>query len=231
MKRIPRLSISRISCQRRSENQPRRWLSTTATASSSAAPNLDELRNRPSKFIPDYLTPMPSHLLTTTLSDLLQHQETPISSPRIQSPPQSLPQGHHLVYFPIQTAPSKLAVDGADPDHSPGKAFPRRMWAGGEVIFHRGWREALAMDGKPWACREEIGDVRAKGNEGDEKVFVDVWRRYGLGHEDGGEGSGREWQVEERRTLVFMRDEGPATTSSPTPRRLIKCASWLDILK
>ena len=78
------------------------------------------MKGRPAKFIPDYLNPMPSHLLTTTLSDLLQANATPLSSPQIQSPPQTLPQGHHLVYFPIQTAPSHLAPDGADLDHSPG---------------------------------------------------------------------------------------------------------------
>lgn len=66
------------------------------------------------------------------------------------------------------------------------------------------------MDGRPWHCKEEIGDVRIKGNAGQEKVFVDVWRRYG---------ARREWDIEERRTLVFMRDEGPSTTS----RRVVKC--------
>jgi hydroxyacyl-ACP dehydratase HTD2-like protein with hotdog domain len=158
--------------------------------------------------IPDYLNPMPSHLLTTTIADLLH---TPaLSSPTIQSPPQTLPQGHHLVYFPIQTPPSKLAADGADQDHSPGSEFPRRMWAGGEVIFHPGWRQRLVMDGRPWTCKEEIGDVRVKGDIGEEKVFVDVWRRYG---------AGEEWNVEERRTLVFMRAGAPTTA----PRRAIKC--------
>ncbi|EFZ00807.2 hydroxyacyl-thioester dehydratase-like protein [Metarhizium robertsii ARSEF 23] len=135
----------------------------------------NDLQSRPPKLIPDYLNPMPSHLLSTTLSDLL-HAPTP-SSPAIQSPPEVLPQGHHLVYFPIQTAPSKLAPDGADLDHSPGPEFPRRMWAGGEVNFHKGWRESLLMDGRPWRCKEEIGDVRVKGDKGQEKVFVDVWRR------------------------------------------------------
>ncbi|POR32767.1 Hydroxyacyl-thioester dehydratase type 2, mitochondrial, partial [Tolypocladium paradoxum] len=73
----------------------------TAAASSSAAPNIEALRRRPAKFIPDYLVPMPSHLLATTLSDLL-HAASP-SSPVVQRPPRALPQGHHLVYFPMQT--------------------------------------------------------------------------------------------------------------------------------
>jgi hydroxyacyl-ACP dehydratase HTD2-like protein with hotdog domain len=159
---------------------------------------------------------MPSHLLTTTIADLLGAPA--ISSPTIQSPPRSLPPGHHLVYFPIQTAPSKLAPDGADLDHSPGPDFPRRMWAGGDVVFHKGWRERLLMDGRPWRCTEEIGDVRVKAHD---KVFVDVWRRYGAGREG--------WDIEERRTLVFMRNGG----GTAPPRRAIKCEftlfAWEDV--
>ncbi|EXV03330.1 MaoC like domain protein [Metarhizium robertsii] len=176
----------------------------------------NDLQSRPPKLIPDYLNPMPSHLLSTTLSDLL-HAPTP-SSPAIQSPPEVLPQGHHLVYFPIQTAPSKLAPDGADLDHSPGPEFPRRMWAGGEVNFHKGWRESLLMDGRPWRCKEEIGDVRVKGDKGQEKVFVDVWRRYG---------AKQEWDIEERRTLVFMRNtEGQLASAPRRATTFPHAASW-----
>ncbi|RSM19807.1 hypothetical protein CDV31_001438 [Fusarium ambrosium] len=62
---------------------------------------------------------MPSHLLTTTLTDLISPASPTPSTPKISSPPIPLPQGHHLVYFPIQLPPSKLIPDGADPDHSP----------------------------------------------------------------------------------------------------------------
>lgn len=179
--------------------------------------NTSALKSRPAKFIPDYLAPMPSHLLTTTLSDLLpRSSHPPPSSPAIATPPRTLPPGHHLVYFPIQTAPSHLAADGADPDHSPGGPFARRLWAGGEVRFHGAQR--LALDGAAWACTEEIEDVTVRGAEGDEKVFVDVWRRYGLGHH---EGKREAWDIEERRTLVFMRNQ--ETEVSPPPQRLIKC--------
>lgn len=205
---------------------------------------LDDMRRR-TKLIPDYLTPMPSHLLTTTLCDLLatttttttttpsppsapataDGSHTAPSSPRVQSPPLVLPQGHHLVYFPIQAGPSRLAPDGADLDHcppalgSPPRSFPRRLWAGGSVVFRPGWRRAARLDGRAWLCREDVRDVRVA--DGGDKVFVDVWRRYGPGHDhdhDEADGLGthaddnvmvttkpRTWAVEERRTLVFLR--------------------------
>lgn len=75
------------------------------------------------------------------------------------------------------------------------------------------------MDGRAWMCKEEIGDVRLKGGQGQEKVFVDVWRRYAPGH-----GESHSWDIEERRTLVFMRDE---KEPSAVPRRLIKCELFL----
>ncbi|KAF5681115.1 mesaconyl-C4 hydratase [Fusarium heterosporum] len=152
---------------------------------------------------------MPSHLLATTIDDLLSSSH---SVPTIASPPRALPQGHHLVYFPIQLPPSRLVPDGADPDHSPGPPYTRRVWAGGEVIF-RG--EEMKLDARPVVCREKIEDVTLRGREGEEKVFVDVWRKYGLGHEVEGR---EEWDIEERRTLVFMREE--EGSDSPSARLL-----------
>ncbi|KAM0419831.1 hypothetical protein ACHAPD_003395 [Fusarium lateritium] len=157
---------------------------------------------------------MPSHLLTTTINDLLYNSHT---SPKISSPPQNLPQGHHLVYFPIQLPPSRLIPDGADPDHSPGSPYTRRVWAGGEVTF-RG--EGMKLDARPVICREKIEDVNLKGKEGEEKVYVDIWRRYGTGHKAEGR---EEWDIEERRTLVFMKEEKESASS---PARLLKSLSF-----
>ncbi|KAF5633052.1 mesaconyl-C4 hydratase [Fusarium sp. NRRL 52700] len=154
---------------------------------------------------------MPSHLLTTTIDDLLYPSP---SESKISSPPRALPQGHHLVYFPIQLPPSRLIPDGADPDHSPGPPYTRRVWAGGEVIF-RG--EEMKLDARPAICKEKIEDVTLRGKEGEEKVFVNVWRKYGTGHEIEGR---TEWDIEERRTLVFMRDEEGSASSSSPPRLL-----------
>ncbi|KAI1028009.1 hypothetical protein LB505_002246 [Fusarium chuoi] len=183
----------------------------TTKSSSSSSSIISLLKAHPPKIIADYLTPMPSHLLTTTINDLLYPSST---ESRISSPPRALPQGHHLVYFPIQLPPSRLIPDGADPDHSPGPPYTRRVWAGGEVIF-RG--DDMKLDARPAICKESIEDVTLRGKEGEEKVFVDVWRKYGTGHETDGR---TEWNIEERRTLVFMRDEEGSASSSSPPRLL-----------
>ena len=123
---------------------------------------------------------MPSHLLTTTLSDLLH---TPLASgSSMTMEGRSLPQGHHLVYFPLQAPASRLASDGADQDHAPDEQFTKRLWAGGEVRF--GERK-LVLDGRPWVCREGIGDVRIKGKGWDEKVFVGKGRVVDGRHDEG----------------------------------------------
>lgn len=191
-------------------------------ATSSVQAITSAMLRRPAKVIPDYLTPMPSHLLNTTLNDLLTTSLP--SSPKILSNPSSLSPAHQLVYFPIQTAPSALAPDGADPDHSPGPPFSRRMWAGGELNFRKGWENELILDGRPWVCRESIEDVKVKGLGGQEKIFVEVWRKYGVGHEIE-DLADRIWQIEERRTLVFMRKQEVVTEvgSSTSPPRMIKC--------
>ncbi|KAM3521661.1 hypothetical protein MY4038_008949 [Beauveria bassiana] len=247
-------------------------------------PDVERLRRQPAKTIPDYLTPMPSHLLTTLLSDLLPSGggrggaddtlqgaaadpalfrgpsssassspppptpgEEP-SSPMVQSPPRPLPQGHHLVYFPIQTAPSQLAPDGADMDHSPGTHYSRRLWAGGEVTFRnndtdeemssRSGHGGLVLNSQPWTCTETIGDVRVKdpghalssssssSTRGGEKVFVDVWRRYALGHPANQE-TNLPWSIEERRTLVFMNPgDDVEAQASMTPK--LQSPDYLD---
>lgn len=198
--------------------------SLPATPSLSAA--VAAIKAYPPRIIPDYLSPTPSHLLTTTIDDLLPASASSLagtsssSSPTITSPPRPLPPGHHLVYFPIQLPPSLLVPDGADPRHAPGEPFSRRVWAGGEVVFADGAGDRLRLDCRAVVCEETVEDVVVRGKGKSEKVFVDVWRRYGLA---GGEGEHRkEWEVEERRTLVFMKKQ--ADTPSP-PLRLIKCKS------
>lgn len=183
--------------------------------------DIQSLKSRPPKIIRDHLSPMPSHLLTTTLNDLLRTPSSSSSSPS-STTGHILPQGHHLVYFPLQTPASNLAPDGADKDHAPNEEFTRRLWAGGEVRFHNSKSSDLVLDGRPWLCREEIGDVRVKGDEqgpGSEKVFVDVWRRYALGHD---ENPGK-WDIEERRTLVFMRKADDEAGDVPPKGRLVRC--------
>lgn len=87
-------------------------------------------------------------------------------------------------------------------------------------MFNRGWRE-LKLDGRGVLCREVIRGAGVKGEGENGKVFVDVVRRYGVGIEEERE----EWEIEEVRTLVFMRTQDASTSSSkssPSPPRLIK---------
>ena len=167
-----------------------------------------KLASQPPTLIPDHLSPTHSHLLTLSLADhvpaLFPPPPSSSSSSSPPSPPQApaLPQGHHLVYFPLQLPPSRLMPDGTDPGHCPGAPFVRRMWAGGEVVFREGWEAALRLDGRSVSCVERVGQPVLKegraGEVGGEKVFVEVTREYGV------EGEGP--VVEEVRRLVFMRE-------------------------
>ncbi|KAH6850099.1 HotDog domain-containing protein [Chaetomium sp. MPI-CAGE-AT-0009] len=146
-----------------------------------------KLTSQPPTLIPDTLSPTPSHLLTLSLADHVPALFPPdqLSQPLHPAGPDHnhppLPQGHHLVYFPLQLPPSRLMPDGTDPAHWPGPPFVRRMWAGGEVVFRPGWELALRLDGRRAVCVETVGEPVMKGAPGDEKVFVEVGRGYGLG--------------------------------------------------
>ncbi|TDZ87640.1 Hydroxyacyl-thioester dehydratase type 2 [Colletotrichum sidae] len=158
-----------------------------------------------SKEIPDHLSPTPSHLLNLLFSDIFRSSasgKTPPDYPSVSSVPAPLPQGHHLVYFPLQTPPSGLMADGTDPDHCPGAPFTRRLWAGGEVRFLEGWEDGLRLDGRRVGCVESVDGVRAEK----ERVWVELWRRYAAG-------PGQEVRIEERRTLAFLPEvDGPTVS-------------------
>ncbi|EFQ24955.1 hypothetical protein CGRA01v4_06774 [Colletotrichum graminicola] len=171
-----------------------------------------------SKKIPDHLSVTPSHLLDLLFSDIFPSpgsssfsNPTPLNFPTSSSPVRSLPQGHHLVYFPLQTPPSRLMPDGTDADHCPGAPFTRRLWAGGEVIFREGLEHELCLDGRRAECIESVDDVRAEKG----RVWVELWRRYAAADAAGGNKSPA---IEERRTLAFLPD---VDTSAPT-RRVLK---------
>jgi hydroxyacyl-ACP dehydratase HTD2-like protein with hotdog domain len=163
----------------------------------------------------DILTPVPTHLLAAALSDFLPASSFPepfndatflsrfsSGSQQGETPQQLLflPESHHLIHFPLALPPSQLCPDGADPYHSPGAPFERRMWAGGSVVFAK----PFPISHQRIVCRERIADVWVRGREGEEKVFVDVERKYDdpEGREKGGLD---EPPVVERRILVFMR--------------------------
>jgi hydroxyacyl-ACP dehydratase HTD2-like protein with hotdog domain len=91
------------------------------------------------------------------------------------------------------------------------------MWAGGSINFHD--ELGLLLNGQRAVCVEGIRNVRIKGMEGDEKVFVRIERRVAMASEGEAEDNirARVWSKEEedradavvieRRVLVFMRNK------------------------
>jgi hypothetical protein len=172
------------------------------------------------------IDPTPSHLLNLTLADFLPSSchAPPVSffTGHDNITQDSLPQGHHLVYFPPLVPNRELLSDGTDTLHSPGAPFVRRLWAGGSIIFHPQEKYELNFMKGTSTCLEDIEDVRVKGVEGDEKVFVKIRRRMRGNHtrfikpntmdakdaevEGKDNGIGR-WSVQEHRDLVFMREK------------------------
>ncbi|KAI1457249.1 HotDog domain-containing protein [Annulohypoxylon moriforme] len=148
----------------------------------------------------DFMSPTNSALLGIALDDFIPNEcrTGGMSIKEIQSD-KRLPEGHHLVYFPLQKPISRLCPDGTDPFHSPGEPFVRRMWAGGSIKFNK----PLRFNNIPVDCEERIEDVTVKGPEGEEKIFVTVLREYlTAGDRQPPRGAPR---IKERRTLVFMR--------------------------
>lgn len=160
-----------------------------------------EMLSRPHKHIWDVMSPTNSHLLNVALADFLPSSCQPahfvkagVVHPAGRSYDQAdlrnaqgkaataqnkaaelnLPEGHHLVYFPPQIRASDLLPDGTDPYQSPGAPFVRRMWAGGSIDFGSN----LSLDSSPALCVESISKVNLRGPPGEDKMFVEVLRRY-----------------------------------------------------
>jgi hypothetical protein len=150
-----------------------------------------ELTSRPLNITYDYMSPTPSHLLTTSLSDFFSNGSFPESStptpeklPYIYHRetghlPVPLPKGHHSVYFPTAVPQRTLLPDGTDVLHSPTTptSFTRRLWAGGSLKFNCTADNNLYLDGTRAVCIEAIKDVVIKGPQGHEKVFVHIERK------------------------------------------------------
>ncbi|KAI1965808.1 hypothetical protein LOZ58_000708 [Ophidiomyces ophidiicola] len=187
----------------------------------------DKLTHQPLFLSYDYLSPQPSHLLNVSLRDFLPRAESrqPLKDASGLVLPSvldagHLPRGHHLVYFPPHLPSSELVPDGCDVLHCPGAPFNRRMWAGGSVRF-RDPNGGPLLDAQRAVCIEGVRDVRIKGKEGEEKVFVGIERRIALVKENEDEETMRrriwtvteeEWgdaSVIEKRNLVFMLDKTP----------------------
>ncbi|KAJ9197061.1 hypothetical protein DTO164E3_2204 [Paecilomyces variotii] len=210
----------------------RRWVFLSGRALGSVRPSSSlserfhqELTTRRLPLIYDYLSPQPSHLLNLSLVGYVPElaPETSLGDaggilPLISSPSR-MAVGHHLVYFPPQVTLSQLLPDGTDVLHTPGEPFNRRMWAGGRVRFPQ--QGGPLLDGRRAVCIEGIRDVKVKGLDGQEKIFVSIERRVATVGEQETEEEirSRVWQASEedfgdaeiieRRDLVFLREKTP----------------------
>ncbi|KAK3375180.1 hypothetical protein B0H63DRAFT_269836 [Podospora didyma] len=196
--------------------------------------------SRKAKVIIDTLSPMHSHLLDLALHSYLppQHAQHTNGLPGLWSSADelALPQGHHLVYFPLQAQHrGDLIGDGADSDHCPGAPYVRRMWAAGSMTFDDDWPNAFRLDGRRVCCVETLGEpymaTNGGSNSGDETVFVEVTRRYGLvrdnhhpsGDQDAAEAISQPGGaiIHEVRKLAFKRKPPPPPPPNLTaPQRI-----------
>ncbi|KAI8957540.1 hypothetical protein F5Y11DRAFT_360749 [Daldinia sp. FL1419] len=187
----------------------RTWRRGYSSANGSFQTNFEaikaEMLARPAQLSWDVMSPTNSSLLNIALADFVPES---CQAPAYQAGTKSiqkvdakhkLPQGHHLVYFPLQKTASELCPDGTDPMHSPGGPFERRMWAGGSIEFNDDFR----LDSSKVVCKETVDQVTVKGSEGQEKIFVDVLREYMK--EQDFTGSSMIRGIKEKRGLVFMR--------------------------
>ena len=184
-----------------------------------------QMKARRLPVISDVCTPIPTRLLNATVADFLPNSHV---TPSIFF----LPFGYHLVHFSPPIRSSQLLPDGTDPMQSPGGLFTRRMWAGGEIKFGR----RKAFDNLPFHCVERINDVQVKGEEENQKIFVEIKRaifpgeRAGASRNEAGGWTGG--LLQETRTLVFMRSDRPRAPvdASNTPDKVLKPEQSPDFL-
>ncbi|PBP15376.1 hypothetical protein BUE80_DR013887 [Diplocarpon rosae] len=171
-----------------------RYASTDAPASLSPVQTSlhKQLTSRPVHRTIDRFTSTPWHLLNVTLAAVLPPSCYPpgfspsdlVASYEFAESRQQevlLPQSYHLVYFPPAVLSSGLLPDGTDSLHSPGPPFERRLWAGGSLTFNLSEESQLRLNTNRLAhCAEDVTNVRIRGTEGDEKVFVSVRRQIGV---------------------------------------------------
>ena len=175
-----------------------------------------EMKARRFPVISDVYTPIPTRLLNATLADFIPNY--------FVTHPAALPFGYHLIHFPPPIRSSELLPDGTDPMQSPGGVFTRRMWAGGEITFGR----RVNFNNSPFHCVERISDVEVKGEEENQKIFVEIQRSVFPGETPGAsrdeKGSWTGGFLQETRTLVFMRSDRPKAPvdASNTSDKILK---------
>lgn len=152
----------------------------------------------------DILSPTQSHLLSLTLQPYI-----PFPLPLARD---TLPQGHHLVYFPTAAVPeSRLDQDGTETTYNPGAPFNRRMWAGGHVE----WAKEVDLHmGKLTTEQMKLDKLEAKHRSGGgEMIVMSVLKT--LFTDDQPQGV-----VREKRQWVFLKDSDASAARSSSAKAL-----------
>ncbi|ETN42032.1 uncharacterized protein HMPREF1541_03971 [Cyphellophora europaea CBS 101466] len=182
-----------------------------------AAAIVDELKSRQLPIRIDDMSAGPSQLLRAAVSDFLP----PDWSPRqrkflpIHESSRSLPNGHHLVHFPPLTTEKDLLEDGTDVLHAPDRSWKYRLWAGGNVQYHRSIQ--LGTANRSLALVERIGDVKVR----DSKVFVQIQRAIVENESSGATwGAPKADEAAARLRSIAFPDTGRHTDNSRDTRQL-----------
>ena len=150
----------------------------------------------------DLLSPTQSRLLSLTLQPYIPY-EIPYAK-------DTVPQGHHLVYFLTGAVPeSRLGSDGTETTYNPGPPFSRRMWAGGRIEWPK---EVDLLPGKRTKEIMKLDKIESKTRGGGGEMILMSIEKTLFTHEDFE-------AVRETRQWVFLKEgETLAAHSSSTKK-------------
>jgi len=150
----------------------------------------------------DLLSPTQSHLLSLTLQPYIPY-EIPYAKT-------TLPQGHHLVYFPTAAvSESRLDSDGTETTYNPGPPFSRRMWAGGRIEWPQ---DVDLLAGKPTKEIMKLDKIESKTRRGGGEMIVMSIEKKLFTQED-------KEAVHETRQWVFLKDGDASAAQSSTTKK------------
>src|SRR5271170_2551734 len=150
----------------------------------------------------DLLSPTQSRLLSLTLQPYI-----PYEIPYARA---TLPQGHHIVYFPTAAVPeSRLDSDGTETTYNPGPPFSRRMWAGGRIEWPQ---DVDLLVGNPTKEIMKLDKIENKTRSGGGEIIVMSIEKKLFTQED-------VEAVHETRQWVFLKDGDASAAQSSTIKK------------
>lgn len=120
----------------------------------------------------------------------------PTSSGQSCTDGERLGYGHHLIFFHPRNPERALRADGTDPEFCPPQPWNRRMWAGGQMV----WHEPGLHIGDKVIASATIDSVDVKGFE---RASPTVWVKQKIQYR---KEHVRQPAIVEERTHVFLTD-------------------------